>query len=146
MFPIGISLDKRMDAGETAGLAAMRWSGKKKMVYPTGTSYYFPALYLPQAVGLAVGRLMGWTVGASYLLARFFALGFAMALLAFAFRLYAPPPLVMALLSLPMQLYLFSGAVLDGMSVAVAVVGLSAYMRLFTDGERTHVGRFGSCW
>jgi uncharacterized membrane protein len=137
MFPLGITLDKRMDAGEVAGLTAVRWSGQKKMVYPTGTSYYFPALYLPQAVGLAIGRHMGWTVGASYLLARFLALGSAMALLAFAFRLYAPPPLAMALLSLPMQLYLMSGAVLDGMSTAVAVVGLSAYMRLFTDGTRS---------
>src|SRR5690606_10680286 len=38
------------------------WSGEKEFSAAPGTGYYFPLIYAPQAIGLAVGELSGLSV------------------------------------------------------------------------------------
>jgi uncharacterized membrane protein len=135
MYPLGITPAKRMNADEKTATASIHWSGVPVRVYPSGTAYYFPAMYLPHAAGLRAGEMMGWSVSASYHLARFLVLICSLALLALGFRIYPPPPLAMALLSLPMGMFLLSSVVLDGISTAMMIVALSSFMRIITDRE-----------
>ncbi len=60
----------------------------------------------------------------------------AVLLLLLAFRIYAPPPIALAILALPMYLYLVSSAALDGLTIAASVVSLSLFARIVTVGER----------
>ena len=106
------------------------WSGIKQQIPAPGTGYYFPVIYAPQAVGLAVGETLGWTVGESYRLARLLALLASCLLLLLAFGLHRPPLLALALLTLPMSMFQMSAASLDGISNAVAVLTVSLFLRM----------------
>ena len=106
------------------------WSGFKEQSAAPGTGYYFPVIYTPQAVGLAVGETLGWTVGNSYRLARLLALLASCLLLLLAFGLHRPPLLALALLTLPMSMFQMSAASLDGISNAVAVLAVSLFLRM----------------
>jgi len=141
MYPLVSAPSKRFTADEKSASASIHWSGVSERVYPTGTAYYFPLLYLPHAVGLRAGEIMGWSVPASYHLARFLVLISALGLVALGFRIYPPPPLVVALLSLPMSMFLLSSAVLDGVATAMMIVALSSFMRILADREAssTHI-------
>lgn len=127
---------RKFSLDEGGRAADVRWAGTTTFVTAVGTSYYFPALYGPQAVGLGMGRALGLSVGQSYQLARYLTLAVCFGLLVASFRLFAPPAIVLALLVLPMNLFLFSSAVLDGMATCTAVLVLSTFLRLVTDHER----------
>jgi|GEM_PF-484740 len=123
----------KLTAEELAHSETVAWSGQTLYQSPSGTAYYFPAVYLPQASGLATGRLLGMSVADSYRLARLLSLAAAAALLVLAFRLYAPPAGALALLVLPMTLFQFGGAVLDPVATGLTFLAVSAFMRLSTD-------------
>ncbi|BBD78879.1 DUF2142 domain-containing protein [Aerosticca soli] len=136
--PVKGNANRKISAQELTGASTIHWSGSQsRFETPTGTAYYFPALYLPSAIGLKAGETLGLTVSQSYRLARLFTLLACVATLFFAFRLYPPPTFVLAVLALPMNLFLLSAPVLDGMATSVAVLALSAFMRTWADRERT---------
>lgn len=131
--PIKGDASRKISVAESDAAAAVPWAGQSKFVTAVGTAYYFPALYLPEAIGLAIGKSLGMSVGKSYWLSRYLALACCFALLLAAFRMFPPPTLVLALLALPMNLFLLSSAVLDGMATCTAIFALSAFMRLVSD-------------
>ncbi|QDE38497.1 DUF2142 domain-containing protein [Luteibacter pinisoli] len=126
---------QKISGAELDHAGAIAWTGTDRFVTPVGTSYYFPALYAPQAIGLSTGKALGLSVNKSYRLARLFALVTCLLLLAFACRIFPPPPAVMAVLVLPMNLFLFASPSLDGMTTATAAVALAAFMRLATERQ-----------
>ncbi|ASR42567.1 hypothetical protein BEN78_03345 [Xanthomonas citri pv. mangiferaeindicae] len=128
--------DVKLDADDLASARTVQWSGENQRVTQPGTAYYFPALYIPQAIGLWVGKATGMTVDRSYRLARLLALFVSVGVLYWAFRLFPPPALVLALLLLPMSTFLLSFAVLDGMSASAAVLAFSAFWRYVSLGDR----------
>lgn len=134
--PLKSDGNRKFSIDEERKAADVRWSGKETFVTAVGTSYYFPALYAPQAIGLGIGRLSGLSVGKSYQMARYLELLACFALLIASFRLFSPPSVVLGLLVLPMNLFLLSSAVLDGMATCTAILALSAFMRLISDPDR----------
>lgn len=133
---------QKLTAEELARSESIAWSGETVYQAPSGTAYYFPAVYLPQATGLAAGRVLGWTVADSYRLARYLSLAAAIALLALAFRIFAPPAGALALLVLPMTLFQFGGAVLDPVATGLTFVAVAAFMRLAVDGRQANARIF----
>lgn len=123
----------KLSAEEVSSNGAIEWSGNRVYSSAPGTGYYFPAIYLPQAFGLWVGDLLDLTIDHSYRLARAYALCAVALLLYAAFRLYPPNPLVLALLAVPMTLFQFSSASLDGVSTALAVFSISAFLKISTN-------------
>ncbi|WP_282295823.1 DUF2142 domain-containing protein [Stenotrophomonas sp. PS02289] len=128
---------RKMSSDELLNAGGVKWQGASTFQTPVGTAYYFPLMYAPQAMGLAVGKALDMSVAKSYRLARAFSLFVSMLLLALAFRLYRPSAAVLAILALPMTLFLFGSAVLDPMSTAVAIVAVAAFMRISVDREAT---------
>ncbi len=132
--PMAAHADRKISASELAAASEIRWSNSKSQFEtPVNMAYYFPLLYLPSAMGMKLGRAFDLTVDHSYRLARLLTLCTCLVILFFAFRLYPPPIFVLVLLALPMNLFLFSAAVLDGMATSVAVLALSAFMRIVAD-------------
>lgn len=123
----------KLSAEEVSSKGAIEWSGNRVYSSAPGTGYYFPAIYLPQAFGLWVGELLDLTIDHSYRLARALALSAVALLLYAAFRLYPPNPLVLVLLAVPMSLFQFSSASLDGISTALAVFSISAFLKISTN-------------
>ena len=129
--------DQKLSNGELANAGTVRWSGDATYVTPVGTAYYFPVLYLPQALAISLGRAADFPVGQTYKLARFAALLGCVGLLWLAFRLYQPPIGVLAVLLLPMNLFLFSSAALDGLATATSVLAISSFLRVIGSDERS---------
>ncbi len=140
--PLPFKPDRKLSAAEAAESRALRWRGDRVFSTAPGTGYYFPLIYAPQAIGLAVGRVLDLSVDASYRLSRLLALLAAAGVVALAFSIHAPPPLATGLLLIPMTLFQLSSATIDGLSAALAMLALSCFMRIANDraqADRRHL-------
>ena len=122
--------NRKLSAEEIDSAAGIRWTGVKDFVSTPGTGYYFPAIYSPQAIGLAIGELFGLSIDLSYRIARFCTLLSIAILLFYAFGFYSVNPITIALLLLPMSIFQLSSASLDGISIALAIFAISAYLKI----------------
>jgi len=136
-IPLKGVASRKLSSDEMLNAGSIRWEETSLFQSPVGTAYYFPLMYAPQAIGLSLGKAAGMSVGKSYRLARALELFTCFALLILAFRLYRPSAAVLALLALPMNLFLFGSAVLDPMATSVAFVGVAAFMRISVDRGAT---------
>jgi uncharacterized membrane protein len=112
----------------------IRWTRSEVFQESPAAGYYLPLIYAPAAVGLHTGLILDLTVHKSYRLARFTSLLFIAATLIIAFRIFPTNPLTLAFLALPMTLFQVASPTLDGVSTALAVFAISAFMRIFRDG------------
>ena len=124
----------RLTADVTDAASHLKWTGDTMYNPSPGTGYYFPVIYAPQALGLAMGEALGLTIDHSYRLARAFATFAAGVLVLLAFRIYPVNALVLGLLAIPMTLFQFSSAGLDGISTALAMLSIASFMRIASDG------------
>jgi uncharacterized membrane protein len=130
----------KLSADDVESAGAIRWSGDRVYDPSPGTGYYFPAIYIPQTLGLLVGERLDLSIDHSYKLARMFVLFSVTLVLYGAFRLYPPNPLVLALISIPMTLFQISSASLDGISTALAIFSTSAFLRIASDKSASPAG------
>jgi uncharacterized membrane protein len=126
-----ISQDEMKKAGE------VRWSNSNVFETPSGSGSYFPALYAPAAAGLLTGKVLNLSVQHSYRLARIFTLLACAALLFLALRICQPPLAALAIMALPMLLFLSASPVLDGTATATFLVAMSSFARICRDREGT---------
>ena len=109
----------------------LQW-GDKKVFSPTnGISFYFPLIYTPHAIALWSGKNFSLSVSDTYQLTRFFCLFTSCFILAFAFFYWPPSLLTGALLILPMSLFQFASASIDGISTALAILSISIFLKAF---------------
>jgi uncharacterized membrane protein len=133
----GVNPHRKISRKEIESVKDIKWSGVKNFSQIPGASYYFPVIYLPQAVGLWMGEYLGLSIGISYRLARLFALGSVIVLLLAAFTIYPANPLLIALLSLPMSLFQLSAAGLDGVSTALFIFSIAIFLRISVDKDKS---------
>jgi hypothetical protein len=105
------------------------WSGRSHFIENPGVGYYFPLIYAPQAVGLALGEHLSLSVDHSYRLARFCALVFVLLTIALALRVHTPNPFTLALLALPICLFQDISTAQDGVAIATYLLALSLFVR-----------------
>jgi uncharacterized membrane protein len=104
---------------------------------PEETYPYFPLGYLPGALGITIGRLLGMSAAVTFSLGRWLGFAVKLGLILFAVRrskVFRLPMMVIALL--PMTLELVSSYSLDGMLVALAFLIFSEVDRLMA-GKKT---------
>lgn len=121
--------EKRFSAAEQTRLSHMNWSDTTRFQILPGTGYYFPAIYTPQAVGLAIGRQLGLPIAHTYYLARALTLLACLAILGVACRLLTPNPLAAAVLVLPMTLFQMLSPTIDGLTASIAVLAISLFLK-----------------
>lgn len=122
---------------DLAESGSIHWTGEEVFSPAPGTGFYFPALYIPQAIGLQVGKTLDLSVDHSYRLSRLFALIASIGLIIVAFRLTPPPTIVMAMLLLPMSLFQFASASLDGIAAAMSILAISLFVRIVRERNVT---------
>lgn len=125
--------DVKVSAERVSELSSMRWSGVKYFFEIPTTSYYFPAIYLPQALGLAVGEALNLSIQQSYYLARYAAFLASMAAFLLAISIFPTNPLTVGLLLIPMTVFQLMGAGMDGFSLSLTILAVSIFMRLARD-------------
>jgi len=105
--------------------------------YIPNTALYFPASYIPAALGLAAGALLAHGAPAALLCARLADLAAYLALggLALAIAAYGEP-LLLAVLLLPFSLFLAGSVNQDGLLIALAVLATAGLTRPETAWRR----------
>ena len=131
---------KRFSATEKDLIAQKNWQRVRHFQVLPGTGYYFPAIYAPQALGLAIGQRLNLSVQHSYDLAKGSTLLTCFALLGLAFRLITPNPLVAAFLLLPMSLFQLLSPTIDGLTMALAVLAVSLFLTSIDRGRKHTAG------
>ncbi len=126
--------DRKLLADEIDSAKFIKWTGIKEFK-AVPLAFYFPLSYLPQALGLTVGEILGLTINSSYLLARFLVLVSIALILFAAFQVYPVNPLTIALLIIPMSVFQSSSASLDGVSTALAIFSIATFLRLAVEKD-----------
>jgi hypothetical protein len=104
-----------------AAIRALRWEGSSVFMPLPNTGEYDPALYVPHAIGLFIGRRLGLSVLHSYDLARVFGALASVVVATLAITLAGRGAFAAAtVLSTPMFLFLVSSVTQDGLMIAVA--------------------------
>ena len=105
-------------------------------IYPT-TAIYFPHLYLPQAAGIAMGRLMGLPVIASLYAGRVFNLLAWLCLVYFAIRLAPVFKWLLLLLALtPTSLLQSSSLSADALTNGLSILLVAMFLRYAYDNGK----------
>lgn len=122
---------------------ALRWEGREGFFATPGTGYYFPLIYLPHAVGIGLGKILGLSVHESYVLMRLTVLLASVAALTYALSLGRPSLPAIALMLTPMSLFQFVSPVLDGVTNALALLTLMLTLTALERPEETSRHRLG---
>ncbi|MDO4636896.1 MAG: DUF2142 domain-containing protein [Lautropia sp.] len=120
----------------------IQWQHKGVFSHAPGTGYYFPLVYFPQALALSIAKAIGLTIDHSYYLARSFAMISGVLVLALAFYISPPQPIVLAFLLLPMSLFQMASASIDFLCNSLAVLAIACFMRLIELRERSPYSLF----
>lgn len=113
----------------------IKWAHADTFSPAPGTGYYFPAAYLPQAIGLGIGEWLDLSIHDTYKLTRVITFTSTLAVLVLAFAAFPASPLLPALLVLPMNLLQLLSASLDGFTTALTILALSLFVRLSSRDE-----------
>lgn len=130
LYTVAASAERHLTAIEVKQLELLRWSDDYQFVELPGTGYYLPTVYAPHAFSLWFGRSLDLSIANTYRLARGCTLLICLCLLAAAVQIYAPNPLVIALMLLPMSLFQMLSPTVDGVTNCTAVFVLSLFMRM----------------
>ena len=134
-FVLVQNYDKRLSDSEKKQISEIRWSGTEEYHLLPGAGYYFPLIYAPQALGLAIGQFLSLSVQHSYYLARGLTLFVCFVLLWMAHRLLTPNPLAVAILLLPMSMFQMLSPTIDGLTTALAVLTISLFITSTNPGH-----------
>ncbi|MEB5707356.1 DUF2142 domain-containing protein [Pantoea anthophila] len=121
-------------------LKTIQWDGKKIPYAMANVAFYFPVVYLPQAISFKVGELLGLSFYDTYILLNAITFLSVLVILWMAMRIYPIPATAILLLILPTALFQIMSPTIDGLSMALAVLAMSIFMRLLS-GENEGYSR-----
>lgn len=122
--------EKKLTASVQQKAESIKWSGEEQFGPCPGVNYYFPLIYLPQALALTVGQILDLTVSQSYYLARYMALLSSLVIILVAFAVHRPSLFIIAILSMPLMLFQLVATSQDGFAIALVVLAGSLFLRL----------------
>jgi hypothetical protein len=139
--PLKFNPDRKAEPGEMAAARAIPWTGSKAPTDFQNTAIYGPAFYVPQALGLALGRTLRFGVVDSLRLARI-AGALACALVGFlALKIAGRARIALfAVLTLPMASFLYATLTQDGLILTVTALGCALLSRAMTEDRSLTVG------
>lgn len=133
-LPLKGSAAKKITQAELASAQSIQWAHREVFRTPVVAAYYLPLSYLPHACGLLLGQTLHLSVNQSYRLARLFALLCSTACIALACAIWPPSAAALAVLCLPMNVFLSATAVLDPMTTALTCVALATFLKMANTG------------
>lgn len=123
---------EKVRSSMTNDMAGKYWGDERNYKEIPNTAFYFPAVYIPQAIGIVIGRIFNLSILDTYHLSRIFAFLSCMAIVFYANSVYRIPTLALGLMVMPMMIFQFSAATIDGVTTALSVL----MMCLFTKTVR----------
>jgi len=130
--------EAKVDAGKSAQASAIKWQARLEKGGFENTAVYPPFFYLPQTLGLWIGKALDQPVVRSVYFARTanaltcVIVGFCALLLACRARL-----LLFTMLMLPMSVALYGTVTQDGMAIATSALGCALLSRAMSRNRAT---------
>jgi uncharacterized membrane protein len=136
MLPIQFHPQEHMSAADVAFERSIHWSGKSIYCEFINTVTGAPTGYVPQALAVLIGQMLGLSVLKTLILARLINGFVAIAICAYALSICRRGRVFMfALLLLPMTLSLFASASQDATLIALACLAFSLVSRQLGEGK-----------
>ena len=126
--------DKKLNTAEEKKMNSIRFEKEKKFQGFNNMAVYFPASYIPHAIGLGLGKLFNASIFNTFCLVRILCIGTIGSLLFFAQKLTAVPLPVFLLLFMPMSVFQLGSTTTDGIHFALITFIMSALYKLYKDG------------
>ena len=140
--PLPFKSERKLSSKEISEAQEISWTGSEVLRPALGMAYYFPGIYAVHMLGLKFGEWLNLSVDTSYKLCRLFLLFSTCLILFYSFQLYRPPAVVLALLVIPMSLFQFASASLDGIATALAIFIISVCLNAQVTKEAFKSGLF----
>jgi uncharacterized membrane protein len=128
--------DRKVTTEQTRNADRIGWTGEYEFRPAPGMAYYFPGIYAIHALGLYAGESLQLSVSKTYHLTRVLLLIAISVILFFAFQLVTPSFMTVTLLILPMSLFQFASATLDGITTALAMLVVAIFLRSYRSSSR----------
>jgi uncharacterized membrane protein len=125
--PYPFQPDQKITKDFTKAAEQIQWSQTTAFSPVYAFASYFPGLYLPQAMGLWIGKYFNLSVANSYYLAKALVILSSCTLLIVSCLLFRPSAFVIAILFMPMSLYQLASPSLDGIATATFIFILSIF-------------------
>jgi uncharacterized membrane protein len=113
----------------------LKWGDEKVFVHDANTSNIFPVVYVPQALGLRIGKSLNLNLQNSYFLARFLCILTIILIFVWSFKLYPGNPFLYSILLLPMSIFQFASPTIDGITTALVVLSLTFFLNILSEDE-----------
>lgn len=126
--------DKKLNTAEEEKINSIRFAKDKEFRGFNTHALYFPASYIPHAIGIGLGKLFNASIFNTICLVRILCLGTIGTLLFFAQKLTAVPLPAFILLFMPMSIFQLGSTTTDGIHFALIAFIMSALYKLYKDG------------
>ncbi|MDW5500237.1 DUF2142 domain-containing protein [Pseudomonas lundensis] len=121
-------------------MKALSWSDRFVLKGMPNVSFYTPTVYMPQALGFAIGKMMGLDLYSSYNLANAITFSVCLIMLLLAYGIYPIPAFSLVFLLMPMSLFQLFSPTIDGLSMSFTILAMSCFMKLVTDrGSKNYI-------
>lgn len=109
------------------------WGSGRSYKEIPNTAFYFPAVYIPQALGISVGRLLNLSILDTYQISRVLAFLACISILFYANTIYRIPALALAVMVMPMMVFQFVATTIDGLTTSLAVLMMCLFAKCITE-------------
>ncbi|ELY2861675.1 DUF2142 domain-containing protein [Cronobacter sakazakii] len=112
-----------------ADISSRKWSNDRTYKEIPNTAFYFPAVYVTQSIGIFIGKALNLSILETYHLSRTFTFLACIAIILYANSVYRIPYLAMGVMLMPMMLFQFSSATIDGITTSLAVLMMCLFAK-----------------
>lgn len=112
--------DQKRTKEQEIQLRSIKWSNENMSEGIAGSAVYLPILYLPQGIGLLLGKLFNLSIYHSYELAKLFSLISCIFLIWISSKFYPIPALAYIFIAMPMSIFQISSSSPDGLSFSIS--------------------------
>ncbi len=119
-------------------MAGKYWGNERHYKEIPNTAFYFPAVYIPQSIGIVIGRILNLSIFDTYQLSRLLAFLSSMAIIFYANSVYRIPTLALGVMVMPMMIFQFSAATIDGVTTALSVLMMCYFTKTVLHKETSN--------
>ena len=100
----------------------IKWNSERTYKEIPNTAFYFPAVYIPQAVGIGIGRVMSLSILDTYYLSRVLSFISCILIIIYANRVFPIPSIAAFVMVMPMMLFQISSTTIDGITTSLSIL------------------------
>lgn len=125
---------------ETNSFGSYSWAKEGTTFYQMpGTNLYFPAVYMPQSLGIIVGKIISDDIQVSYYLSVLFVFFSSVLMLYWANRYHSINPFIYSVLLTPLFLMQLYSSSIDATTTALSIFVVCLFINMIKNETKSHI-------